>query len=159
VEAEATVTAAVAAAEPEPEPEVPSKMFFAQLTAGRCHGQLFGTPMPGKPLTVLVHGINAGKFVFVPLASDLVRHGHAVLTFDLYGRGQSDLTEHVHKAELFVAQLAELLFWLGPSTQYASCGPINLVGISLGGAISGVYASVCAAFEGACTDKTAADLG
>lgn len=46
---------------------------------------------------VLVHGINAGLFVFQELAESLTTAGHCVLTYDMYGRGHSDLTAFPHK--------------------------------------------------------------
>ncbi len=68
-----------------------------QLTAGRCHYRIFGSPAADAPLTVLVHGINGGKFLFDELAADFKQHGHAVLTYDLYGRGGSEVTDYPHK--------------------------------------------------------------
>ncbi len=75
--------------------EVPQE-GVARLSAGRCHYRIFGTPDAEKPLTVLVHGINGGKFLWDQLAADFTQHGYAVLTYDLYGRGGSDVTEAPH---------------------------------------------------------------
>eukprot|EP00994_Dinema_validum_P000449 NODE_1085_length_1107_cov_74.620983_g834_i0.p1 GENE.NODE_1085_length_1107_cov_74.620983_g834_i0~~NODE_1085_length_1107_cov_74.620983_g834_i0.p1 ORF type:complete len:351 (+),score=96.26 NODE_1085_length_1107_cov_74.620983_g834_i0:78-1055(+) len=91
------------------------------------------------PLTILVHGFSLSSSVaYARLAPYLASQGHCVLTYDLYGRGFSDSppASVPHAEQLYVAQLASLLFSVRPSAQ-----PVNLLGSSMGGAIVAAFAA------------------
>ena len=101
------------------------------------HAQRGSLPPPSAQLVVLVHGINMGMFQWGHIADELAAAGHAVLAFDLYKRGKSEVYAAVDDTlALYTSQLAELLFAVGPATQYASSRPISLIGVSMGGAIA-----------------------
>lgn len=111
-------------------------------TKGYVNYRLYGDPSPTRPLTVLVHGITAGIYVWERLATELADAGEYVLVYDLFGRGASAAVEEEHTLQLFIQQLSELLHTLGPETQYKSCQPIHLVGQSMGGAVVVGYTEV-----------------
>lgn len=107
---------------------------MVNLTHGRVHYRWYG-PEDGN-LAVLVHGITSNEGVMSWLAKDLAEEGYRVLTFDLYGRGHSDNTPHgvEHTHELFTEQINDLLETLGLGDE-----KFDLVGYSMGGAISAIY--------------------
>lgn len=67
-----------------------------------------------------------------------MENGYRVLYYDLYGHGySSNPTSIPHDEKLYVSQLALLLHKLKLDDE-----PLTLVGMSLGGAIAGVYTSM-----------------
>lgn len=102
---------------------------FIQLSQGWVHYELDG-PESGAPV-VLVHGFSVPMFIWDPLFEFLTNIGLRVLRFDLYGRGFSDRPKVPNTLELFETQLLELLNALNFTSD-----PINLIGLSMGGAIS-----------------------
>ncbi len=101
---------------------------FIELSDGKVHYQWHG-PADGD-VTVLVHGFSTPSFVWRGLIEPLTQAGLRVLTYDNYGRGWSDRPDVENTAELFDRQLVELLESQGVTE------PFNLVGYSMGGAIS-----------------------
>ncbi len=71
-------------------------------------------------------------FIFDTTFDFLVEAGFRVLRYDLFGRGFSDRPHAEYNIRLFVRQLRELLNTLGFK-------PTNLVGLSMGGAISAAF--------------------
>lgn len=100
---------------------------YADLTHGRVRYQVAG-PVDGSPV-VLVHGLIGHMHIWDRNFDVLVGAGHRVLRMDLYGRGFSERVKHPHNTSLFVSQLDDLLVHLGMT------GPVNLVGLSMGGAV------------------------
>jgi len=84
----------------------------------------------GKETVVLIHGITWWSFSLDPAVSVLVNQGYSVLTFDLYGRGQSDSPDVKNDLNLFVEQTRELIDTLIPRQK------VIISGLSMGGAIA-----------------------
>lgn len=105
---------------------------FVTLTDGMVHYELSG-PENG-PLVVLVHGFSAWSTIWNGVTPELNAAGYRVLRYDLFGRGLSDRPANVrHNADLYDRQLVELFDKLNIRK------PVNLVGLSMGGAISVVF--------------------
>lgn len=89
-----------------------------------------------RPVVVLVHGFSIAADIWKQQTDHLVAAGYTVLSFDNYGRGWSDAPDNVsYDARLYVGQIAELLCALN------ICGPIDLIGVSMGGAIVTEFAA------------------
>lgn len=108
---------------------------FARLPTCLTHYELIGAA-DSPSLVIVCHGFSGDLSHAMPLATELTNAGHRVLIYDLVGRGFSSCRNHCHTIELFVSQLAELVFALGLADR-----PAHLVGISLGGGIVSEYAS------------------
>lgn len=105
---------------------------FVELPDGVVHYELAG-PESGQTV-VLVHGFSVPYFLWDPTFDALVAAGFRVLRYDLYGRGYSDRPDVAYNCDLFDRQLAHLLTALAIPT------PVNLAGLSMGGAIATVFA-------------------
>lgn len=101
---------------------------FVELPDGITHYEMAGPP-EGR-LVVLVHGFSVPYYIWDPTFAALVQAGFRVLRYDLYGRGYSDRPDAVYNQDLFVGQLRHLLTALHVDR------PVDLVGLSMGGAIS-----------------------
>jgi pimeloyl-ACP methyl ester carboxylesterase len=101
---------------------------FVELTNGFTHYELAGPP--DKNVVVLIHGFSVPYFIWDPTFAGLVDAGFHVLRYDLFGRGYSDRPDTTYNQALFDHQLCELLDALGFTA------PVNLVGLSMGGAIT-----------------------
>jgi pimeloyl-ACP methyl ester carboxylesterase len=101
---------------------------FVQLTNGVTHYELAGPP--DQTIVVLIHGFSVPYFIWDPTFAGLVNAGFRVLRYDLFGRGYSDRPDTTYNQALYDRQLRELLDALGFTI------PINLVGLSMGGAIA-----------------------
>lgn len=101
---------------------------FLRTPEGRIHYQLSG-PDDGPPI-VLIHGFSTPLFVWDHTVGALIGSGMRVLRYDLFGRGLSDKPDVPNSPELFEEQLLNLLDGL------AITGPVDLLGVSMGGAIS-----------------------
>ncbi len=105
---------------------------FIRLPLGYTHYQLYqgrGTPV------VLVHGFSTPMFVWDHTYPALVKAGFTVLRYDLYGIGYSDRPRVDYDEDLYLRQLDQLIDALGLPT------PVDLVGLSMGGAIVVLYAA------------------
>jgi len=105
---------------------------YIELPLGVTHYQYHDAG--SKPVVVLVHGFSAGSFVWDKNWEALTGAGFQVLRYDHYGIGLSDRIIDDHTPEMYVAQLDQLLEGLGIT------GPVDLVGLSMGGAVAAVYA-------------------
>ncbi len=106
---------------------------FVRLASGVVHYELAG---PAGPRTVvMVHGGSVPYYIWDPTFEALVRAGFRVLRYDLYGRGWSDRPDAIYNADLFDGQLEQLLDAL------AITGPVDVVGLSMGGPISAAFAN------------------
>lgn len=104
-----------------------------QLGEGSVHYQLAG-PADGPPV-LLVHGFSVPSYIYDPTFSALAAAGHRVIRFDLYGRGSSDRPRGAYDIARYTRQVDELLDAL------AIEGPVDLVGLSMGGVITASYAA------------------
>ncbi len=105
---------------------------FIRLPGGCTHYELAG-PETGRPI-VLVHGFSVPYFIWDSTFATLTSSGHRALRSDLLGRGFSDRPRAQYGLDLFVQQLTELLDALQFQT-------VDLVGLSMGGAISTAFAA------------------
>ncbi len=100
---------------------------FVRLAHGFTHYELAG-PGDLRPV-VLIHGFSVPCFIWDSTFAALVSANHRVLRYDLLGRGYSDRPRVRYDIGLFVEQLLELLDGL-------DIGEVDLVGLSMGGAIA-----------------------
>lgn len=105
---------------------------FITLANGVSHYELHG-PDSG-PIVVLVHGFSVPYFIFDSTFNFLVNSGFRVLRYDLLGRGYSDRPNVKYDIHLFTQQLKNLLDAL-------QLKPVNLLGLSMGGAITAAFIS------------------
>lgn len=106
---------------------------FAKLSGGQTHYRWSGRTR--GPVIVLVHGLITPSVVWdqiIPALNDL---GFRVLSYDLYGRGFSDLPRGEQSLAYFVRQLDELLADQGIDED------ITLIGYSMGGSIVTAFAA------------------
>lgn len=101
---------------------------FLKTDAGWTHYELSG-PESG-PRVVLVHGFSSPMFIWERNRQALCEAGFRVLRYDLFGRGFSDRPVARYDENLFLGQLLGLLDHVGWRE------PVDLVGLSMGGAIS-----------------------
>ena len=102
--------------------------MFADLADGMVHYEIAG---PADAQTVvLVHGFSAPAIIWNNNFDVLAAAGFRVLRYDLYGRGYSDRPDVCYDQDLFDQQLVNLLGELKITS------PVDLVGLSMGGAIS-----------------------
>ncbi|GMI01694.1 hypothetical protein TrVE_jg7170 [Triparma verrucosa] len=117
--------------------ESPAGALVTRSSRGFTHYELHGDwgGVATHKKLVLIHG-NVGSTLYIRNLAKSLASTHAVLTYDIYGRGFSSCDSTPHNKSLMVGQLAELLYCLNIS------GKINLVGYSLGGPIATHFASV-----------------
>jgi hypothetical protein len=123
------------------EPEAPSECDASFVSADGLH--LSGTFVPGgsaaSSVTVLVHGGGATRDetgFFTRLAHGLTRAGMASLRFDLRGHGRSEGRQE----DLTLAGVVNDIRAAVAYARVTAGGvPINVVGTSFGGGISGFY--------------------
>lgn len=104
---------------------------FIELSNGFVHYEIDG-PEDGQTL-VLIPGLSVPYSIWDPTFEALVAEGYRVVRYDLYGRGFSDRPILKYNHVLFDDQLSQLLQHLNVRF------PVDLIGLSLGGAISVVY--------------------
>ncbi len=103
---------------------------FIALAGGMTHYELSG-PENGRTVA-LVHGFSVPYFIFDATFDFLVNSGFRVLRYDLLGRGFSDRPNVKYDIHLFTQQLKDLLDALRLT-------PVNLLGLSMGGAITAAF--------------------
>ena len=106
---------------------------FVSLADGKVHYEMVG-PREGRTV-VLVHGFSVPAYIWDPTFDALARAGYRVLRYDLFGRGYSDRPRTTYDRELFDRQLAGLLDSL------RVLGPVDLMGLSMGGSVVGTFAA------------------
>ncbi len=104
---------------------------FIALPDGKVHYELVGSDQ--AQTVVLVPGMSVPYLIWTPTFRTLASAGFRVLRYDLFGRGYSDRPDLVYDQDLFDRQLWDLLAALGIKDR------IDLVGLSLGGAISVIF--------------------
>jgi len=100
---------------------------YIKLSDGMTHYELLGTK--DGPVVVLVHGATIPMWIWDPQIEAFTTAGFQLLRYDMYGRGYSDRPDADYNRELYRKQLLDLLNNLGLKE------PVDLVGMSLGGAI------------------------
>jgi pimeloyl-ACP methyl ester carboxylesterase len=100
---------------------------FVRLTDGYTHYEIGGPPA-GR-VVVLAAGFSVPYNIWDPTFEALTQAGFRVMRYDYYGRGFSDRPDVPYTQAFYVRQLSELL----DSLQVTDA--IDLVGLSLGGAI------------------------
>jgi pimeloyl-ACP methyl ester carboxylesterase len=107
---------------------------FVRLENGMVHFQVAG-PKNG-PTVVFVHGLATPGFVWDNNISDLANAGFRTIRYDHYGRGFSDRPKLDYSRDLYIRQLYGLLRNLNIKA------PVNLVGLSMGGAVVIAFADL-----------------
>ncbi len=107
---------------------------FVRLTDGYTHYEIAGPPT--GHVVVLAAGFSVPYYIWDPTFKALTDAGFRVLRYDYYGRGFSDRPDVPYTQGLYVRQLTELLDALQITDS------IDLVGLSLGGAIVTSFADV-----------------
>lgn len=101
---------------------------FVSLADGMTHYEISG-PDSGRTV-VLVHGFSVPSWIWDPTVEALSGDGFRTVVYDLYGRGFSDRPDVEYDADLFERQLEGVIDSLGGT------GSVDLVGLSMGGAVS-----------------------
>jgi pimeloyl-ACP methyl ester carboxylesterase len=104
---------------------------FVTLSHGVTHYEA-ACPDTARTL-VLVHGYSVPYYIWDSTFVALRGAGYRVVRYDLYGRGLSDRPDVAYDGALFDAQLDELLDSLHVT------GPVDLMGLSYGGFVTGHY--------------------
>ncbi len=103
---------------------------FIELSFGTVHYIYRPSSSPSLPLNIFVHGYSTPMEMWQDIFQSLIKDNQPCLIYDLYGRGWSDSPFIPMNIDIFVCQLAELLYALNlPYDKY------NLFGVSMGGAI------------------------
>ena len=106
---------------------------FLALSDGTVHYELAGPE--GAPTVVFLHGFSTPYLIWDFNFSAVSAAGYRGLRYDLFGRGFSDRPTHVaYGPDLFDRQLLQLIERLKLRT------PLTLAGVSMGGAISVIFA-------------------
>ncbi|MCF8278583.1 MAG: alpha/beta hydrolase [Flavobacteriales bacterium] len=106
---------------------------YAQLSNGKVRYEFEGDE--NGEVVVLIHGLIGHLHMWDHQFKFLVDRGYRVLRFDLYGRGFSERLKGDHGSELYMAQVSDLIEFLGIKDKF------HLIGLSMGGAISTRFAS------------------
>jgi len=103
---------------------------FIELSFGTVHYIYHSSSSTSLPLNVFIHGYSTPMEMWQDIFQAFVKDNQPCLVYDLYGRGWSDSPHIPMNIDIFVCQLAELLYALNlPYEKY------NLYGVSMGGAI------------------------
>ncbi len=105
---------------------------FVRLFDGVTHYEV-GGPDTGQRV-VLVHGFSVPSYIWDSTFNALGAAGFRVLRYDLFGRGWSDRPHRAYSLDLTDRQLTDLLDSL------TWTGPVDLVGLSFGGAVVAAFA-------------------
>ncbi|KAI0450706.1 alpha/beta-hydrolase [Xylaria acuta] len=93
----------------------------------------------GGERVLFIHGISTPVVALGDLAHEMVRRGYRVMMFDLFGRGYSDAPhDATYDERLYTTQI--LLVLASSTTPWMEKPGFHLVGYSLGGALSVVFA-------------------
>lgn len=104
---------------------------YIKLSQGFTEYEI-GGDSHGIPI-VLVHGMSVGMYDWDNQYEYLISRGYRVLRYNHFGRGYSDRPNVVYDRELYTTQLNEMI-------NAFFDGNVNIVGHSLGGAITTEYA-------------------
>lgn len=104
---------------------------FIGSSRGMTHYEVAG-PDTGR-VVVLVHGFSVPAYIWDSTSVALSAAGYRVIRYDVFGRGWSDRPDTDYDSTLFSTQLDELLDSLEVTA------PVDLMGLSFGGAITAHY--------------------
>jgi len=107
---------------------------FVQLPEGKMRYEVEG-PEDGQ-VVVMVHGLAGHMHIWDRNFHDFAKAGFRTIRYDIFGRGFSERVDVDHSSELYVSQLKGLIDHLGITA------PFNLVGLSMGGALSIRFSSM-----------------
>lgn len=93
------------------------------------------TPDPHARRVILIHGGGTPAIGMAPLGFKLLQTGNHVVTYDLWGHGNSSTPLEAHVPALLHAQLFELLSYLGWSTAH-------ILGFSMGATILATFGAI-----------------
>jgi pimeloyl-ACP methyl ester carboxylesterase len=110
--------------------DVPGK--FVRLPQGVTHYEVAG-PDTGR-IVLMVHGFSVPAYIWDSTFIALSNAGFRTVRYDVYGRGWSDRPDVDYDGKLFDAQIDGLLDSLHIK------GPVDLMGLSFGGYVTGHYA-------------------
>eukprot|EP00466_Bigelowiella_natans_P020054 jgi/Bigna1/86129/estExt_fgenesh1_pg.C_80144 len=122
---------------PELKTEAPGE--FVEINGISTHYMLRGEGNSG-PLIVLVHGWSSEAADLTNLVNELSQGNNTVLAYDYYGHGYTDGVSFNVDRFALVGHLAQLLIKLAPRTRGLTLKPFTLVGFSMGGPISALFA-------------------
>lgn len=108
---------------------------FTNLENGKVRYSITGEASDN--LVVLMHGLTTSKDIYNNMTFDLINQGFQVLSFDFYGRGESDYVPDVNSENLYVDQTIELIEKFIPIGAKRN---VNLIGYSAGGSIATMVA-------------------
>lgn len=96
-----------------------------------------GVKRKGQPSILLLHGFSADKFMWSPLVWRLPSDNH-VIALDLPGHGDSDVPPEDEDLSFFsqVKRVKQIVDAIGLSSD-----PIHIAGMSMGGALAGVFSA------------------
>jgi len=83
---------------------------------------------------ILVHGLITPQFAWHKLFDALLDAGYRVVSFDLYGHGESAMPERDYTFSLYLQQLEDVI------QHFCGRQKIHLIGWSMGGALASLYA-------------------
>lgn len=107
---------------------------YVALGDGIVHYEIAGPE--DAPAVVFIHGFSTPYFIWDGVFPAVVDAGYRAVRYDLYGRGWSDRPTNLdYDADLFDRQLLQLIEKLEMKS------PLTLAGVSMGGAISVIFAS------------------
>jgi pimeloyl-ACP methyl ester carboxylesterase len=98
---------------------------------GATHYEVAG-PDTGR-VVVMVHGFSVPMYIWDSTFIALGNAGYRAVRYDVYGRGYSDRPDGAYDGAMFDRQLDDLLDSLHVT------GPVDLMGLSYGGFITGHY--------------------
>ena len=101
--------------------------MFTELADGLTHYDIAG-PDSGQ-VVLLVHGFSVPYYIWDTTFTALADSAFRVIRYDIFGRGYSDRPNTLYNGALFERQIANLMEQLGID------GPLDLIGLSMGGAI------------------------
>lgn len=104
---------------------------FVALSQGMTHYEVTG-PDTGR-VVVMVHGFSVPMYIWDSTFIALGNAGYRAVRYDVYGRGWSDRPDGPYDGAMFDRQLDDLLDSLHVT------GPVDLMGLSYGGFITGHY--------------------
>jgi abhydrolase domain-containing protein 6 len=99
-----------------------------------------GTRSSTRPTLVCLHGIGSNKDSWSPVVAQLPAHYHCIM-LDMPGHGETTFVDDVD--QLDVKQYAKSVYeFLEMKQMINESEPIRLVGISFGGGVAGIFASL-----------------